>query len=100
MTRQRLTYTTEIAQRILDELRRGRSLRAVCGDAGTPPHGTVRQWVSDDREGFGGRTDFLPPTHGASGDSNGQRVGNPMPVTVRRTPSRQWLAASMVGAGS
>jgi hypothetical protein len=25
MTRQRLTYTTEIAQRILDELRRGRA---------------------------------------------------------------------------
>jgi hypothetical protein len=55
MTRQRLAYTTEIAQRIIDELRRGRSLRAVCGDAGMPPHSTVRQWVSDDREGFGER---------------------------------------------
>jgi hypothetical protein len=55
MTRQRLAYTTEIAQRILGELRRGRSLRAVCGDTGMPPHSTVRQWVSDDREGFGRR---------------------------------------------
>jgi transposase-like protein len=55
MTGRRLVYTAEIAQRILRELTRGRSLRAVCRDQGMPPHSTVRQWVSDDREGFATR---------------------------------------------
>jgi hypothetical protein len=55
MTGRRLVYTAEIAQRILRELKRGRSLRAVCRDRGMPPHSTVRQWVSDDREGFATR---------------------------------------------
>src|SRR5471030_2762206 len=46
------TYTAEIAQWIIDELHCGRSLRAVCRDPGMPPYSTVRQWISDDREGF------------------------------------------------
>lgn len=52
MTGRRLVYTAEIAQRILSELRGGRSLRAVCRDQGMPRHSTVRQWVTDDRQGF------------------------------------------------
>jgi terminase small subunit-like protein len=41
-------YTAEIAQRILAELRRGRALRDVCGDAGMPSARTVHKWVNDD----------------------------------------------------
>jgi hypothetical protein len=48
-------YTLEIAQRVLDELNGGRSLRAVCRDQGMPPLGTVLQWVRDDRQGFAAR---------------------------------------------
>ena len=48
-------YTAEIAQRLLDELAAGRPLDAVCRDDGMPPRSTVRQWVADDREGFGAR---------------------------------------------
>ncbi len=55
MTGRRLVYTAEIAQRILIELAGGRSLRAVCRDHGMPPHSTVRQWVSDDRDSFATR---------------------------------------------
>ncbi len=45
-------YTADIAARILDELRSGRSLRAVCRDDAMPAYCTVLQWVTDDREGF------------------------------------------------
>jgi hypothetical protein len=48
-------YTPEIAERILRELRTGRSLRAVCRDEGMPRTGTVLHWVSNDREGFAAR---------------------------------------------
>lgn len=45
-------YSAAIAERILAELRRGRALREVCGDAGMPSPRTVHQWVNDDQEGF------------------------------------------------
>jgi hypothetical protein len=48
-------YTAEIAEGLLGQLSGGRSLRAVCRDQGMPPHGTVLQWVRDDREGFAAR---------------------------------------------
>ncbi len=48
-------YTAEIADRILDELSGGRTLRDVSRDDGMPPHNTVRGWVIDDREGFAAR---------------------------------------------
>jgi hypothetical protein len=48
-------YTAEIAKRLLDELAAGRPLDAVCHDDDMPPRSTVRQWVSDDREGFAAR---------------------------------------------
>jgi hypothetical protein len=48
-------YTAEIADRILGELRSGRSLCAVCRDDSMPHHDTVTKWVKQDREGFGDR---------------------------------------------
>lgn len=46
------TYTDEMAELILAELRDGRSLNDVCSDDDKPPRSTVRQWVKDDRNGF------------------------------------------------
>jgi hypothetical protein len=48
-------YRAELAERILRELRTGRSLRDVCKDDGIPPESTVRTWVADDREDFAAR---------------------------------------------
>jgi Bacteriophage Sf6, terminase small subunit-like len=48
-------YTPDIADQILRELRRGRSLCAVCRDDGMPHHDTVTNWVKQDREGFAAR---------------------------------------------
>jgi transposase-like protein len=48
-------YTAEIADRILDALMDGRTLIEVCNEAGMPATSTVRQWVAEDREGFGAR---------------------------------------------
>jgi hypothetical protein len=48
-------YAASIAERVLDQLKSGRSLRAACRDQGMPARGTVLQWVSDDREGFAAR---------------------------------------------
>jgi hypothetical protein len=45
-------YSVETAERILAELRRGRSLIDVCRDEGMPPCGTVRDWVTNERHGF------------------------------------------------
>jgi hypothetical protein len=48
-------YTGEIADRILDQLAAGRTLIDVCDADGMPTPGTVRNWVTDDREGFRAR---------------------------------------------
>ena len=48
-------YTADIADRILDQLLRGRTLREVCADDGMPAYGTVRQWAMEDRDGFAAR---------------------------------------------
>jgi hypothetical protein len=48
-------YTPEKAERILADIACGRALRAVCRDTGMPPYGAVRQWITDDRHGFGAR---------------------------------------------
>jgi hypothetical protein len=45
-------YSVGTAERILAELRRGRSLIDVCRDEGMPPCGTVRDWVTKERHGF------------------------------------------------
>jgi hypothetical protein len=47
-------YNEEIAQRILDRLTTGHSLRTACLDAGIA-HTTVLQWVREDRDGFATR---------------------------------------------
>jgi hypothetical protein len=48
-------YTEASAERVLQELLTGRSLRDVCGDPGMPRESTVRNWVADNREGFAAR---------------------------------------------
>ena len=45
-------YTAGIADRLLKELADGRTLTDICDDEGMPSHGTVRNWVLEDREGF------------------------------------------------
>jgi hypothetical protein len=48
-------YTAEIADRILRELRGGRSLHGICSDDGMPHRETVTKWIRQDREGFAAR---------------------------------------------
>jgi uncharacterized protein (UPF0147 family) len=48
-------YTAEIADRILGELRAGRSLQDICQEDGMPHRDTVNQWIRQDREGFAAR---------------------------------------------
>jgi hypothetical protein len=48
-------YTEASAERVLQKLLTGRSLRDVCGDPGMPRESTVRNWVADNREGFAAR---------------------------------------------
>ena len=48
-------YTAELAERILQELARGRALSDICAEPGLPCLNTVRQWIADDIEGFAAR---------------------------------------------
>jgi hypothetical protein len=48
-------YTAELAERILDEVRAGRTLGELCRDDELPAECTVRKWVQDDIEGFAAR---------------------------------------------
>jgi hypothetical protein len=45
-------YDSDIAERILAEVARGRSLTEVCGDPGMPTRRTVRCWIDMNRNGF------------------------------------------------
>jgi transposase-like protein len=54
-TGRRTLYTPELAERILDELSGGRTLREVCRDPGMPSDNTVRWWVIENREDFAAR---------------------------------------------
>jgi hypothetical protein len=45
-------YTAELAERILDEVHTGRTLKDVCRDDAMPAECTVRKWVQDDLHGF------------------------------------------------
>src|SRR4051812_9761919 len=47
--------TAEIADHVLAELRRGRALGDICGDAGIPHVSTIMRWVEHDRDGFAAR---------------------------------------------
>ena len=107
-------YTAEVADRILHELRGGRTLRAVCRDPGMPDERTVRRWVSDDREGFAARytharevgyhameDEMFEITDDSSNDSfehrkkNGDVEAKPNPVSVSRArlryQARRWM---------
>lgn len=55
MTRGRDGYTRELAQRICDQLERGRTLKNICQDDGMPAEGTVTGWARTDRDGFAAR---------------------------------------------
>ena len=47
-----LTYTTELARKILDRLATGESLRSICRDDHMPAESTVRAWAQRDVDGF------------------------------------------------
>jgi uncharacterized protein (DUF2252 family) len=46
MKGRRPVHTAELAQHILDQLRVGRSLRAVCRDDGMPSAGAIKLWAA------------------------------------------------------
>jgi transposase-like protein len=48
-------YTAAIAERILEQLRAGRSLTDICHDPGMPSSSTARRWVIEDSWGFAAR---------------------------------------------
>src|SRR3954470_6550701 len=45
-------YAPDIAERIFQGLRAGRTPIDICRDAGMPPYATVRDWIRHDRHGF------------------------------------------------
>jgi transposase-like protein len=47
-------YSPDLAAEICRRMSEGDSLRQVCRDKGVP-ESTVRQWVRDNRDGFGGQ---------------------------------------------
>jgi hypothetical protein len=47
--------TAELADTVLEQLMKGRTLSDVCRDDGMPAAQTVRRWVFDDHEGFAAR---------------------------------------------
>jgi hypothetical protein len=48
-------YAPELADHILQELARGRTLREICAEPGMPGETTVRLWAANDVEGFAAR---------------------------------------------
>jgi hypothetical protein len=49
------SYTTELAERILQEVRSRRGLDAICAEPGMPSPTTVRNWIASDIDGFAAR---------------------------------------------
>jgi hypothetical protein len=47
--------TTEIADRVLEQLASGRRIGEICADPGMPSDATVRQWAIENRAGFAAR---------------------------------------------
>ena len=45
-------YRPELADRVLERLANGESLRAICGDADMPSRPTVYEWIDRDIDGF------------------------------------------------
>lgn len=50
-----LSYTPELADKVLDALREGRTLTDLCGDPDMPDRRTISRWVAIDRDGFAER---------------------------------------------
>ena len=50
-----MIYTPELAARICDEARRGRTLAQICAEDGMPKVATVCGWVQENRDGFAER---------------------------------------------
>lgn len=50
-----LTYTEEVAERVLKLMASGLGLATIHREHGGPPPQTVRDWATDDVAGFGGR---------------------------------------------
>jgi terminase small subunit-like protein len=68
MTRRLTFYNDEIADRILAEVARGRTLPDICRDQGMPAYDTVRRWAAADRQGFATRLQEARQTgHGRPG---------------------------------
>jgi hypothetical protein len=55
MTRRMTFYDAGIAERVLAEVTRGRTLADACRDEGMPAPKTVRRWAAADRQGFAAR---------------------------------------------
>jgi hypothetical protein len=63
-------YTEELAERVLQELSKGRALGDLCLDDGMPAASTVKLWVSVDRDGFAKR-------YQRARDIGGRKGGHP-----------------------
>jgi len=55
LTRAQVTYTTGIADQVLDELMTGRALVDICADPEMPSTTTVLKWLRDNVDGFTAR---------------------------------------------
>lgn len=55
--KQTIGYSPELAERILERLSRGESLRKICRDPGVPDESSVRLWALQDKHGFKARYD-------------------------------------------
>jgi hypothetical protein len=84
-------YTAEIADRILGELRIGRSLHDICADDGMPHRDTVANWARHDREGFAERYRQARQT----GQLSSAHLGYP-PETVERFLGELMIGRSLV----
>jgi hypothetical protein len=80
-------YTADIADRILAEIDKRRTLGVICRDPGMPPVRTVYQWIWDDREGFGAR-------FRACREAAGAQIGRP---TVYRPERAEHIAGGLIG---
>ena len=46
----RVSYSPELAEKILDRISEGESLRRICADDGMPDRRTVLRWLESDKE--------------------------------------------------
>jgi transposase-like protein len=68
-------YAVELAERILNQLRNGRSLASICRDDGVPAYTIVYGWVLRDIEGFAAR-------YARACDAGGRRGGGSVQYSI------------------